>query len=227
MARTEASIFDIVGPVMVGPSSSHTAGIVRLGQIGRALLGQTPECARIELHGSLADTGLGHGTDRAVVAGLLGFAVDDQRIRDSLSLAREAQVQLVFETTDLGPDAHPNSLRLTLRTAGHQVMLIGASVGGGMVRITNVDGYPVDFSAEYDTLIIVAPDRPGTVNAVTSWLAANSINIAYLDVGRRRRGGEAIMVLEVDGEIPASVVSGLASLPWLTWVRRILRGAGS
>lgn len=219
----QPSLFDIIGPVMVGPSSSHTAGAVRLGQIARAILGAQPESARIALHGSFALTGRGHGTDRAVVAGLLGFRTDDERIRESLDLARQAGMDVRFEAADLGPTAHPNALRITSRAGATACSMSGASIGGGMVLITAVDDYEVNFSATYHTLLIVSEDRPGTINAVTSWLAAHQINVAFLRVGRKERGGEAIMIIETDDPVPATVTAGLATFPWVRWVRRIER----
>ncbi len=217
------TLFDVIGPIMVGPSSSHTAGAVRLGQIGRAILGAQPERVTIELHGSFALTGRGHGTDRAVVAGLLGFRTDDERIRDGLELAHAAGMAVDFKAADFGPTAHPNALRITMRAGETACSLSGASVGGGMVLITAIDDYEVNFSATYHTLLIVAEDRPGTINAVTSWLAAHRINVAFLRVGRRERGGEAIMIIETDEPVPDAVAAGMATFPWTRWVRRIFR----
>ncbi len=217
------SLFDIIGPVMVGPSSSHTAGAVRLGQIARAILGIQPERVLIELHGSFALTGRGHGTDRAVVAGLLGFSTHDERIPDSLALAQQVGMEVHFAPVDLGPGAHPNALRLTMRAGATECCVTGASVGGGLVLITAVDGYEVNFSAAYHTLLLVSEDRPGAINAVTNWLAAHRINVAFLSVGRKERGGDSIMLIETDDPIPAAVIEGLASFPWVRWVRHIQR----
>lgn len=217
------SLFDIIGPVMVGPSSSHTAGAVRLGRIARAILGRQPSRALVELHGSFALTGRGHGTDRAVVAGLLGFATHDERIRDSFAIAQEAGMEVRFAVTDLGPGVHPNSLRLSLEAGGMECCVTGASVGGGLVLITTVDGFSVDFSGVYHTLLLVSEDRPGTINAVTNWLAAHQINVAFLKVGRKERGGASIMLIETDDAIPHSVTEGLAMFPWVHRVRHIER----
>lgn len=225
MSRT-VSLFDVIGPVMVGPSSSHTAGAVRLGQIGRAVLGAPPAAARLELHGSFALTGRGHGTDRALVAGLLGFATDDDRIRDSLALAEAAGLQVQFAEVDLGGDAHPNSVRMTLQGGGQSVTLVGASIGGGQVEVTEVQGYALSFSGEFDTLLIIAEDRPGTINTVTGWLGGHGINVAFLRVGRERRGGEAIMIVETDDPIPEPIVAGIATFPWVRWVRKVGRMQG-
>jgi L-serine dehydratase len=225
-APKRVSAFDIIGPIMVGPSSSHTAGAVRLGQIGRLILGGQPTEAWIELHGSFAQTGQGHGTDKAIVAGLLGLATYDERIRDSFSLAETAGMSFRFETVDLGDEAHPNTVRLTLATTERQVQVTGASVGGGMIEITNIEGYSTRFSGEYETLLVIAKDRPGTINAVTGWLLEHDINIAFFKVERRNRGGEAIMVIETDEPLPEAVVEAIQDFWWVRWVCRINKVSG-
>jgi L-serine dehydratase len=221
--RISNSIFDIIGPIMVGPSSSHTAGAVRLGQIGRASLGRAPETALIEFHGSFARTGRGHGTDKAIVAGLLGMAPDDDHIRDSFLVAESEGLKFTFRNVDLGDEVHPNTVRLTLTGGGHDVHLTGSSIGGGMVDIIEIEGYQVHFSGKYDTLLVIADDQPGTINQVTHWLSEKNINVAFLRVERDRRGGEAIMVIETDQDIPENIASDLESLPWVRWVRDINR----
>src|SRR5699024_9098546 len=151
--------FDIVGPVMIGPSSSHTAGAARIGAVARALLGSQPVEARIELHGSFARTGRGHGTDKALVGGLLGFAPDDTRLRDAMALARQQGMAVHIAAVDL-PDAHPNTARLYLRAAGGRTLEVqGCSVGGGSIRITGMDGMEVLLTGESPTLIVVHRDE--------------------------------------------------------------------
>ena len=217
------SAFDVIGPVMVGPSSSHTAGAVRLGQIGRSMLGTTPQKAIIGLHGSFASTGSGHGTDKAIVAGLLGLSTSDERIRTSFSLAQQAGMRVEFQEINLGEEAHPNTARLTLTSHELMIRLTGSSIGGGMVEVTELQGYPVRFTAELNTMVIIADDQPGTINAVSGWLAAHQINIAYLRVKRDQRGGDAIMIIETDQLVPSSVVDSMKNLPWAHWVRQIPR----
>lgn len=217
----DVSAFDIIGPIMVGPSSSHTAGAVRLGQVARAILGGLPEEAVIGLHGSFAQTGHGHGTDRGLVAGLLGLATDDPRLRQSFTLAAAAGLRFRFEEIDLGEDVHPNTARLTLTDSRHTVEVTGCSIGGGLVEITNVDGYDVNFGCEYDTLLVVAEDRPGTINAVTGWLARQGINIAFLRVERQKRGGDAIMIVETDVVVDPQILEAFEAYPWVRWVRQI------
>lgn len=215
------SIFDIIGPQMVGPSSSHTAGALRLGLVARSLLGRTPERAVIGLHGSFATTYRGHGTDRAVVAGLMGMAPDDQRIPHSLEVAREQGLEVTFEPVDLGPEAHPNTLRFDLTAGAESARLIGSSVGGGAVEVTEINGREVDLTGRYDTLLIVARDIPGTTAAVTELLAKAGVNIAFLEVGREKRGKEATMIVQTDQPIPDTVVDGVQGFEWVRFARRL------
>jgi L-serine dehydratase len=222
-ANRPISVFDVIGPIMVGPSSSHTAGAVRLGLIGRATLGEPPLQARLLLHGSFARTGRGHGTHLALVAGLLGLSPADERIRNSLLLAQQAGLQITFETIDLGEEAHPNSVRMELQGQQQTLTLTGASIGGGLVEVTELQGYRVRFSGELDTLVLIADDQPGTVNTISGWLAGHHINIATLRVKRNERGGQAIMILETDQSLPSTLTYGLETLPWVHWVRAIPR----
>ena len=215
------SVFDIIGPQMVGPSSSHTAGALRLGLLARSLLGRTPERATIGLHGSFATTYRGHGTDRAVVAGLLGMATDDERIPRSLAVAEEAGLEVAFEPVDLGPEAHPNTLRFELRAGEDRATLVGSSVGGGAVDVTEVNGRVVDLTGRYDTLLILARDIPGTTAAVTRLLADAGVNIAFLEVGRVKRGREATMIVQTDQPIPDAVLEGVQAFEWVRFARRL------
>jgi L-serine dehydratase len=215
------SVFDIIGPRMVGPSSSHTAGALRLGLLARSLLGRTPERARIGLHGSFATTYRGHGTDRAVVAGLLGMAPDDQRIPRSLEVAREAGLEVEFEPVDLGPEAHPNTLRFELEADDQRATLTGISVGGGAVQVRDVNGRAVELTGEYDTLLIVARDIPGTTATVTRLLAEAGVNIAFLEVSREKRGREATMIIQADQAIPEEVVTSVQGFEWVRFARRL------
>jgi L-serine dehydratase len=215
------SIFDIIGPRMVGPSSSHTAGALRLGLLARGLLGQAPTRARIGLHGSFATTYQGHGTDRAVAAGLLGMAPDDPRIPDSLAIARAEGLDLVFEAVDLGPEAHPNTLVFDLEAEGDRARLVGSSIGGGAVRVSEVNDRPVELTGRFDTLIVIARDVPGTTAAITRLLAEEGVNIAFLEVGREKRGGEATMIIEADHPIPESVLERARGFEWVEFARRL------
>lgn len=203
------NIFDIIGPVMVGPSSSHTAGAVRIGRISGKLLGEEVKEAEIYLHGSFLATGKGHGTDRALVAGLLGMEVDDERIPHSFEIAEERGLRFTIEGISL-PEAHPNSVKLILTGAsGRKVETIAASIGGGRISIREIDGLTADFSAEYPTLVVRNLDEPGHVVKVASLLGERHINIATMKVFRNERGGRAVMVIEVDQEVDA------ASVKWM------------
>ena len=204
--------FDIIGPVMVGPSSSHTAGAVRIGNIAQRLLGEPVKRAEVFFHGSFLSTGKGHGTDRAVIAGLLCFSVDDPRIADSFRYADEAGMLYKLSGTDLG-DVHPNSVKLVLAGMhGNTLRLIASSIGGGAVRVTEIDGLSVNFSGDSPTLIINNQDRPGRVTEVTSLLGTANINVATMQLHRAERGGNAVMVLECDQEVPAQVIRQLSEL---------------
>jgi len=220
-AKRQISAFDIIGPIMVGPSSSHTAGAVRLGRLGRAILGMQPRRAILGLHGSFARTGRGHGTDRALVAGLLGLATDDPRIRQSLDLAQETGMEVVFRTVDLGEDAHPNSVSMILEADERVVTVVGASVGGGMVEIQAVDDYAISFTGEQETLLVAAEDRPGTIHAITGLFLRYRLNIAFSRVERKQRGGEAIQVFETDDPIHDDLVAALEDYYWVRWARHI------
>ncbi len=222
-APRSITVFDIIGPVMVGPSSSHTAGAVRLGQIARAIFGSQPEQALIQLHGSFAETGRGHGTDKALIAGLLGLDTSDDQISHSFELAQKSGLNFSFENIDLGELAHPNTVRFYLSSQSQQIQITGASTGGGLIEITNIQGYPVNFDAQFETLIIVADDKPGTINSITGWLLNQNINVAFFKVGREKRGGQAIMVIETDETIPDTLVRAIEGFSWVIWARKISR----
>ena len=206
------NLFDILGPVMVGPSSSHTAGAVRIGYIARKLLQETPVKVEILLHGSFATTGVGHGTDRALIAGLLGMKPDDIRIPHSFELAEENGLDFSFGTVNLR-DAHPNTAVLKLEgESGKKMEVQGVSIGGGRVLIQKLNGLEVNFSGERNTLVIQNLDTPGSVAKVTSILFWKSVNIATMQLCRDKRGGYAMMVLETDEEIWESSVRELQNL---------------
>ncbi len=207
------TIFDIVGPVMIGPSSSHTAGAARIGGIARSLLGEKPVTADILLHGSFAKTYKGHGTDKALIAGILGLTPEDSRIRSSIELA-DAQGLAVKITTGVLEGAHPNSVAITLTgDTGNQVSLEAASVGGGNVRITKINQMSVDISGHYDTLIVLHEDTPGTIAKVTELMAGQQINICNFHLSRQSKGGIACMTIEVDSHMDSQVVTTVGQLP--------------
>lgn len=206
------NIFDIIGPVMVGPSSSHTAGAVRIGYIARKLFGEEIQEAKILLYGSFLSTGKGHGTDKALVGGLLGFQADDERIPESIDIAERKGMKLLFGKADL-KEAHPNTVLLGLKgESGRYIEIIASSLGGGRIKICKIDGLDANFSGEYPTLVVHNHDQPGYVTEVTSMLANQSINIATMQLYRDIRGGSAVMVIECDQEVPEECIHWLSHL---------------
>lgn len=214
-------LFDILGPVMVGPSSSHTAGACRLGLLARAILGDTPDRAVIRLHGSFAATGEGHGTQRALVGGLLGLAPDDLRLRTAYEEAERAGLDYRFETVELGEDAHPNTAELELHRGDETLTVRGASVGGGRVEITAIDEFPVALGGDYHTLVLVAHDRPGTIATISRVFAEDGVNLATMRVDRTGRHKEALMTLELDAPISDPALETIRGFDWLVWARRV------
>lgn len=207
------NIFDMMGPVMVGPSSSHTAGAARIGNMGRTLLGEEVARADIGLHGSFAETGFGHGTDRALLAGLLGMKPDDLRIPNAYEEANRAGMAYSFRTVELR-DAHPNTALLELTgKSGKQLTLQASSIGGGAIVVNKIDGIDVNFTGDFNTLIVRNQDESGSVAAITSILSQVHINVANMSVNRYRRGGDALMVIETDQHIKPRQVEFLSELP--------------
>lgn len=220
------SLLDIIGPVMVGPSSSHTAGACRIGLLVRGLVGGTPERARIELHGSFARTGEGHGTDKALAGGLLGFRPDDERLRDALDIMEREGLDYQFEKTTIADDAHPNTTRLTVERGGRTVTVIGSSLGAGRIRLSEIDGYPVEITGSLPTIVLVAADQPGSVARIAGILAEKQVNLATMRLTRKERGGDAFMVIECD-EPPGEAARGaIAELDWVHWVRALDKVGG-
>ncbi len=206
-------IFDLIGPIMVGPSSSHTAGAVRIGLAARKLLNETPSNAKIYLHGSFAATGRGHGTDTAIIAGLLGMAPNDERIPRSFDIAKEQGLVFSFGERSLR-NAHPNSALIELKgKSGNVISMVGASIGGGRIQVRNLNGMQLCFTAEQPTLIVRNSDRPGSVADVSRTLAELGINIATFQVSRDSRGGEAIMVIECDDTLKPETVAKIRQTP--------------
>ena len=211
-------LFDVLGPVITGPSSSHTAGAVRIGLTARKLLGEPPAEAEILLHGSFAATGRGHGTDRALVAGLLGMQPDDEAIPRSFALARAAGLRFSIGSVVLR-GAHPNTALLRLAgPSGRKLEVMGASIGGGRINICQIDGITTNFGADHDTLIVHNLDTPGHVAAVTGCLSAREINIATMQLYRSTAGGYAVMVLECDQPLPDTLVAEVRALPGIVKV---------
>lgn len=205
-------LFDILGPVMIGPSSSHTAGSARIGRVARHLLGEKPVDAQIYLYGSFYKTWTGHGIDRAILGGLLDMNVDDQRIRSSREIA--AQEGLHYELHEaILKNAHPNTVVLQLTgESGKKIKVQAASVGGGQIRVESIDDMLVRFSGAHDTLIIKQYDTPGMIAAVTAVLSSHQLNIGSMEVFRTSKGGEAVMTIELDETPPKQIVDSICAL---------------
>lgn len=207
------NVFDIIGPVMIGPSSSHTAGAVRLGRVAWKILGERAVRADIRLSGSFAQTYRGHGTDKALIAGIMGMHSDDERIRRSLEIAKEEGLIYSFTEEDI-PGAHPNTARITLEGEnGASCVIQGASIGGGNILVTEINGMSVSFTGQYNTLLVLHYDKPGTIAAVTNFMAYSGTNIGNFRLSRPKKGGEAVMTIEVDGDVSDNLIQSLRILP--------------
>lgn len=204
------SVFEVIGPIMIGPSSSHTAAAVRIGQISRAILGEPVTEAIIQLHGSFALTGKGHGADKALVAGLLGFDAADERIKNAVGMAKDQGMKIKFKKIDLGDDYHPNTVRLLIKGSnGEHFEITAISLGGGNISIVEINGLHIKLSGEYHTLITIHKDKPGIVAKATNIIAQQNVNISTMYVSRQRRGGLAAMVIEMDQPLPEEAIKEL------------------
>ena len=211
-------IFDIMGPIMVGPSSSHTAGAVRIGRMARTLLGDEPVKAAVHLHGSFAETGVGHGTNKALIAGLLGLAPDDQDIPNSFELAAERGLAFTIDEADLR-DAHPNSVQMELVGRGDGRLSIQAcSTGGGRILVNRLDGVDVSFTGDYHTLIVQNMDNKGNLADVTTALSLARVNVANMSLNRSSKGGSVMMIIETDDPVPAYMVELIEKQPGILQV---------
>lgn len=209
---SELSMFDVLGPNMIGPSSSHTAGACRIGKVGNKMAKGDITKVRFYLHGSFAQTYRGHGTDRALVGGILGFDPDDERIVNSFSIAKKAGVEFDFKKTDLG-DVHSNTVKIEItKSSGDVVEVVGSSIGGGNILITMINGLELEFTGEYFTLVVPHFDRLGVVTKVTATLAKHQINIAFMKVYRHNRGKEAFMIIESDDVVDKETMEEIKTL---------------
>lgn len=205
-------VFDILGPIMIGPSSSHTAGAARLGKVARAICGNELKSVVFLLHGSFAKTYKGHGTDKALVAGILGMEPSDVRLRDSINIANAENLTIEFKEADLG-DVHPNTVKFIMTDIfNNKCEVMGSSIGGGNIQITQVNGNDVDFTGEYPTLIISHKDIPGAVSKVTSIVYDLNINIAFMKVFRTQKGKAAQMVFELDNTLDDNSIKRIKAL---------------
>ncbi len=207
------SLFDVIGPNMIGPSSSHTAGAVSIALLARSLFPDTPQRARFILYGSFSRTYRGHGTDKALLGGILGFKPDDERIRDSFSIAELEGLEFSFQVDDKTKTDHPNTVDIFLEGAqGKQMSVRGQSVGGGKIRIVRINGIDVDFTGEYSTIIVKQEDVPGIIAGLTVILGRRQVNIAYMRMYREAKGKIAYTVMEADERIPEDIIEEMQKL---------------
>ncbi|PTM59118.1 L-serine ammonia-lyase, iron-sulfur-dependent subunit beta [Desmospora activa] len=211
------SVFDIIGPVMIGPSSSHTAGAARIGRAARLLFGRQPQRVGITLYGSFAKTYRGHGTDIAIVGGLLNFDTDDERIVRSLDLAKEAGMNVTFIESDERRE-HPNTARLFLEDEKGSLEVTGVSIGGGKMEIVELNGFELKLSGTAPALLVTHHDRYGAIAKVATVLADHRINVGYMQVSRKEKGSEALMIIETDQTVSDTAEQAIAQLPEVTGV---------
>lgn len=204
------SVFDVLGPNMIGPSSSHTAGAAVIAGVARKLIAPPLKKVEFTLYGSFAKTYCGHGTDRALLGGILGFDTDDVRIRDSFEIARQRGLEFAFIPNETEQDVHPNTADIRMENESGQVMTVrGVSLGGGKMKITRINGVEVDFTGEYSALIVIHQDTPGVVAHITHVLSEYNVNIAFMRLFREARGHTAYSIIESDGTLPESIPAQL------------------
>lgn len=211
-----------MGPVMVGPSSSHTAGTARLGRVGREILDDDPVRVRFILHPPLAATYRGHGSDFALVGGAIGLNVDDPRIPEAIRIAEQMGVDITFTEEDLG-EVHPNTVRIEIESANRQVEIVGSSTGGGVIEVFRIDGFQTRFKGDSPTLLLFYRDRPGMIAEVAKIIAEEGINIASLYCSRKQRGKDAFMQVDVDSPLSQHALRRICSLTDVTDARYLDR----
>lgn len=209
------SVFDIIGPVMIGPSSSHTAGAVRIGKVVHSIFGEEPEQVTFSLYNSFAKTYQGHGTDKALVAGILGMDTDNPDIKHSLEIAHQKGIKIYWEILKDSNAPHPNTAKITVKKGDKSMSITGISIGGGNIEVTELNGFSVSLNMNTPTLIIVHQDVPGMIAKVTDILSEANINIAQMNVTREKAGEKAIMIIEVDSRDCQDAVKQMQSIPHL------------
>jgi len=214
------SVFDIIGPIMIGPSSSHTAGAVRIGLLGRNLFGRLPKKADILLFGSFAKTYKGHGTDIAIIGGILGFSTDDKRLTESYEIAKQAGVEIVIRVSDETPD-HPNTAMITLSDDKAQMSVQGISHGGGKVEVSQINDYPVQLSGEFPAILILHQEQSEVMTAVTQILTEQKVKIKHLEMANREKNAPTLTIIETDQPIQDKVLHKMESLDSIEKVVRL------
>lgn len=211
---TFISAFEVIGPNMIGPSSSHTAGAVSIALLAKKMLPGKVKRAEFTLYGSFAETYQGHGTDRALLGGIMGFATDDLRIRDSFQIADETGLEYQFHADEREKDTHPNTVDIRIENEEGTVLTVrGVSTGGGKVKIIRINQVKVEFTGEYSTLIVVHDDKPGLVAHIARCLSESNVNIAFMRLYREDKGTVAYSVIESDEKIPQQVLDAIRSNP--------------
>lgn len=217
----KSSIFDMIGPVMIGPSSSHTAGVARIGRMARKILEQEPEEVTVTFYNSFATTYEGHGSDRAVVSGLMDFAPDDARLREALELAKSRGMKLHFQAVNSAPRLHPNTIRVRATAGARTREVLGISRGGGLITISEIDGFHANLSGQAATLIILAEDAVGSIAYLTMPISLDQANVATLIVTRRAKKNDALLIFELDSEIRQETLTYIRSYPWVKYITYI------
>ena len=208
------SIFDVIGPNMIGPSSSHTAGAVSIALMARKMFPEPIQKVTFTLYGSFAKTYRGHGTDRALLGGILGFSTDNEKIRDAFHYAQEMNVEYHFIIDDQTQTNHPNTADIDIvGIDGHTLSVRGESIGGGKMKIVRIDNIDVEFTGEYSTLIVHQQDKPGVVAHITQALSECNVNIAFMRLFRETKGANAYTVVESDHPIPEEVLAQIRTNP--------------
>ena len=210
-----SSIFDMIGPVMIGPSSSHTAGVVRIGRVARRILGPQPQDVTITFYNSFARTYEGHGSDRAILAGLMDMATDDERIREAKKIATEAQINFHYKAVNNASAMHPNTVRVVATAGDEQTEVVGVSRGGGLISIIEIDGFRCNFTAQRHTLVVAAQDLKGTIAFVATVLSNDDCNIATMSVDRKAKNSQARLVIEIDSAPRPLTIEYLRSVHWI------------
>ena len=214
------SVFDIIGPVMIGPSSSHTAGAARIGRVARSLFNRMPEWVVVSLYGSFAKTYKGHGTDVAIIAGLLDFDTSDPRLPEALNIAKKENMKVTFVEEEAVTD-HPNTARIRMGDSEGEMELVGISIGGGKIEILELNGFELRLSGHHPAILVVHDDKFGAIASVSNVLASHQINIGHMEVSRKDIGSEALMTIEVDQNIDQDIMDEITQLDHVTRVTKI------
>lgn len=219
MQKTK-SLFDVIGPVIIGPSSSHTAGAVRLGLVAGRIFGEKPQKVKFVLYNSFAKTGKGHGTDKGILGGVLGFNVDDERIKESFEIADKAGICYEFEFRE-DSNRHPNTVEIFLENENLQLKISGYSVGAGEILINKINDYSFNINGDYNTLVLIYKDKPGMVYRVSALIQGQNVNIATMHCDRNARGERASMGIALDAPLPDYVINELSKIDEMYLIRNI------